>query len=147
LPFQGDPAEKGEQRLVDVEIGFAELLFSHDSGLSELSGWTKPVPFRVGLPLARPIRPAALRTRQMVEGATAATSASAEKRRMNLVLIADLRNRLALHKVESQQADFLLAGILTASAGCFVFVHGRVSIPAVAYLNLSIRTFHLERDR
>lgn len=52
-----------------------------------------------------------------------------EERGMDLVLVADGRDGTPLDKVEFEQADFLLCGILAADTIGFVFVgiHGRIA--------------------
>ncbi len=70
-----------------------------------------------------------------------------EECRMNLVFVADLRDRLPFHKVELVQSNFILAGILPACAWCLVVVHWSGFLcPTLAYLIRSIRTFRLVRD-
>jgi|GEM_PF-2345953 len=57
-----------------------------------------------------------------------------KQRGVDLVLIADRRDRPTLNQVEFEQPDFLLGGVLAAEAGGFVVfrVYGRVGGPAIA---------------
>ena len=72
-----------------------------------------------------------------------------KQRGVDLVLVADGRDRLAFNQVEFEQPDFLLSGVLAARAGGLVVfrIHGRIGCPTIAYLSMSNRTFRRGRDR
>ena len=71
-----------------------------------------------------------------------------KQRGVDLVLVADGRDRLAFNQVEFEQPDFLLCGVWAARAGGLVVfrIQGRIGCPAIAYLSVSNRTFRRERD-
>jgi hypothetical protein len=54
-----------------------------------------------------------------------------KQRGVDLVLVADGRDRLAVNQMEFEQPDFLLGGILAARAGGLVVfrIHGLVRLP------------------